>query len=208
MKSEQPAGPVRLSVNTVVDGCWFASGEELPYNNAAAVPPALQPFLVTAEPDEPPGPHALNLKPGIVYNIDDRGAILSRAGRRAAAQLAGEASWQAQTEEEAIAAGTLDPETEAALQQEHDLYIGAQLKAAEIRARDRDAAVAAAQAEADGAEQKPAAIYVKRSGAWRRAERARLRPGESIYARQPSGEGWAVGVVDANGGLPPQEVIL
>ena len=33
------------------------------------------------------------------------------------------------------------------------------------------------------------------------AERARLRPGESIYARQPSGEGWAVGVVDANGGL-------
>jgi hypothetical protein len=79
--------------------------------------------------------------------------------------------------------------------------IGAQLKAAEIRARDRDAAVAAAQAEADGAEQKPAVIYVKRGGASRRAERARLRPGESIYARQPSGEGWAVGVVDANGGL-------
>jgi hypothetical protein len=44
MKSEQPAGPVRLSVNTVVDGCWFASGEELPYNNAAAVPPRIAAF--------------------------------------------------------------------------------------------------------------------------------------------------------------------
>ena len=38
MKTEQPAGPVRLSVNTIVDGRWFAAGEALPNKDAAAVP--------------------------------------------------------------------------------------------------------------------------------------------------------------------------
>ena len=70
---------------------------------------------------------------------------------------------QAQAEEEAIAASTLDAETAAILQEKHDVDVALQIRAAEIRRRDADAAVTAAQNEGAGAEQKPPAIYVKRA---------------------------------------------
>ena len=59
-------------------------------------------------------------EPGVTYNVDDRGAIITRAGARQAARLAGEAAAQQQAEEEAIAAGTPDEATEALLRGEHE----------------------------------------------------------------------------------------
>jgi hypothetical protein len=201
--------PVAFSVNIIVPVAGFEgsrfikAGEPPPYCDISEVPEQLKGFIAGDEDAESQGPPGGLFELNTIYNVSPEGAILSRAGRRTAAQLAGEASWQAQAEKEAIAAVTLDPETEATFQQEHDLRIGVALKTAEIRARDADAAVAAAQAEAAGAEQKPAAIYVKRGGAWMHAERARLRPGEPVFVKEPSGAWAAVGTVNSTGGLPP-----
>jgi short subunit dehydrogenase len=151
---------------------------------SASTPPLpehLKPYLSNEE-EAPAGPkeRILNFEPNTTYLLHPDG---SRSHNRAisgqAAALAADAFLQAQAEEKAEAANELPPETAAALEAAHDRAIGIALKAAEIADRNKDAAVEAAQAEANGAEQKAAVIYVKR-GAWRRAERTRLRPGESI----------------------------
>ena len=208
MKTEKPADPVRLKVNCVIDGRWFGAGERLPFANEAAVPASLKPFIAVDEPDEPQGPPRLNYEAGRVYDIDTTGHILSRHGRRDASALAANAALQAAAEDAAEAAGALDAETAAILQEKHDVDVALQIKTAEIRARDADAVIAA-QDEGAGAEQKAAdPLYVRRGGAWMHAERARLRPGEPVFVKRPTGAWEAVGAVDASGGLPPPEVIL
>ena len=101
------------------------------------------------------------------------------------------------------AARPLDPETAAILQEKHDVDVALQIKTAEIRARDADAVIAA-QDEGAGAEQKPAAtFFVKRGAVFMHAGKAKLRPGEQVFVKEPSGA-WAVaGTTDINGGLPP-----
>ena len=61
------------------------------------------------------------------------------------------------------------------MQEQHDIAVALQIKELEIRDRDADALVTAAQGEGAGdAEEKSAALfYVRRGGAWMRAERAR-----------------------------------
>ena len=148
-------------------------------------------------------------EPGVTYNVDDRGAIITRAGARQAARLAGEAAAQQQAEEEAIAAGTPDEATEALLRGEHEYHISGQILAAEIRARNADAVTAAQEAAAREAEPaKPPAFFVKRGALFMHTAKAKLRVGEEIFTRQPNGQWWVGGLVDVNGGLPPpQEVI-
>ena len=207
MKTEQPAGPVRLSVNTVVEGRWFAAGAELPFRASGDVPEPLRPFIAVDEPEEPPGPASLNFQPNRIYAVDPEGAILSRQGRREAAQLAGEAAWQAQAEAEAEA---VDEQTAAAMkiaQEEHEFRISGDILSAQIKDRDAGAAVTAAQQKAD-AEEKPAVLYVRRGGAWMHADRAKLRPGEPVFLKEPSGAWAAVGTVNSTGGLPlPPEIL-
>jgi hypothetical protein len=204
---------IRLSVNTVVDGRWFAAGERLPYKDAAAVPPALQPFVISeddADDAGPSGPPTLNFQPGRVYDVNPEGAIITRHGRREAARLAGEAAAQAQAEADAEAAGELPPETQAALEDAHAVSIGLQIKAAEIAQARRDDLEEAIRLEAlrAGEPAKPAEFHVKRGSVYRRAGDVRLRPGEQLFTRQPNGQWWVAGLVDATGSLPPTETIL
>jgi hypothetical protein len=137
-------------------------------------------------------------EPGVTYDVDDRGAILTRHARRQAAQLAGAAYAQQQAEEEATAAGTLDPETEAILRGEHEFHVSGQVLSAEIRARNADAVIATQDAE----QKPPAPLYVLRGSIYRRTAAAKLRPGEQLFAKESSGAWAAVGVVDTNAGLP------
>ena len=69
------------------------------------------------------------------------------------------------------------------MQEQHDIAVALQIKELEIRDRDADALVTAAQGEGAGdAEEKSAALfYVRRGGAWMRAERAWTRPGHRFY---------------------------
>jgi hypothetical protein len=111
-------------------------------------------------------------------------------------------------EEEARAAGALDPETEALLRAEHEHHISGQILAAEIKARNADAVIAAQGEGAGDAEEKPAAtLFVRRGAIFRRAEEAKLRPGEPGFVKEPSGAWAAVGLVDANAGLPEVTIL-
>ena len=195
MKTEPPAGaatnsPITLSTNCVIEGKFFAAGEPIPFANEAAVPASLKPFITEPAEPESTGPPGGVFQPDIVYRTDDTGAILSRGGRRQAAQLA-----HAVAAQEARAAGTLDPETEALLRGEHEYHISGQILTAEIKARNADAAIEAAPT-------KPPAFFVKRGALFMRTTKAKLRAGEEIFTRQPNGQWRVAGIVDASGSLP------
>jgi hypothetical protein len=150
----------------------------------------------------------ISIPASIAYSVNAEGAILTRAGRREAAKLAATIAAQERAEAEVEAAGKLPRETLEAIQAEHDKHIALQIKAAEVRARNRDAAVIAAQEAAVAAERPAAKLYVRRGAVFRKAEEARLRPGETVYQRQPGGDWWAAGLVDSSGALPPEEIRL
>jgi hypothetical protein len=209
-KPEQPPAPVVLTTDAIIAGRFYQAGDALPFTSAAGLPAPLKPFVISEDDGaEPPGPPGIRFEPGVIYNIDDRGAILTRAGAREAARLAGEAAWQQQAEEEALRQGEPPPETIAAPQDEHDKHIGLQIKAAEVAQARIDATYAQAQeaAEREAEPVEPQAFHVKRGAVYRKAEEVRLRPGETVYQRQPSGEWWAAGQVDANGGLPEVTIL-
>jgi hypothetical protein len=54
---------------------------------------------------------------------------------------------------------------------------------------------------------KVAQLYVRRGGEWGRVQNSKLKIGEHVFVRRENGQMESVGVVDSNGGLPPQEII-
>ena len=144
------------------------------------------------------------------YAVDPEGAILSQHGRREAARLAGAAAAQEWAEEEALRQGELPKETLEALQAAHDTQIGIALATAASAERTRNAGITAAQEAAarEAEPAKPLAFFVRRGGEWGRIERSKLKPGEHVFTKRPNGQMQTVGVVDAIGQAPPEEMIL
>ena len=185
MKTEQTAGPVRLSVNTVVDGRWFAAGEALPYASEAGLPAVLKPFIASGAE--------------LLPDPSDRDIYLSNQARRQARRLeaiAEEKEWAEQQASE-----PLPPDVAAALQDSHDRYIGEAL----AQAKHNQSAIDNAH-EAIAAAAEPTQYFVRRGGEWARSQNARLKPGESVFVRRPNGEMEAAGIVDSRGQLPPEEI--
>ena len=225
MKTEQPAAagdteaprPIVLSVNTIIHvggfqgSQFFAAGSETPFRSIDEVPAPLRAFVVTPGDSLPEAAEERfgSFEPNVTYSLNSDGSR-GRAIRRQVAELSSARAEQESAERAAEAEAEAWPlGAKEALEAAHDARIATQIKTLEIRDRDRDAAIAAAQAEAGGAEEKPAAmLYVKRGGVWAHAEKAKLRPAEQVFVKEPSGAWAAVGVVDATGALPPPEVIL
>ena len=221
--TEQPAGasdtegaqPITFTENVLLDGRdpyadrLVRAGEPSPFRSIDEVPESLRGLVAPAEPLETAGSEErfANYQPNTVYLLNSDGSR-GRALRRQVGQLAANASFQEAAEREVEIANKLPRETLEAIQAEHDKHIALQIKAAEVRARNRDAAVIAAQ-EAAVAGERPAATYhVKRGAVYRKAAEARLRVGETLFQRQPSGDWWAAGQVDSNGALPPPPEVI
>jgi hypothetical protein len=220
MKPEQPAAaatssPIVLSLDTIIQtgdftgSRLFRRGEPTPYRNISEVPAPLRGFIVTPGDSLPEAAEERfsSFEPNVSYLMHTDGSR-GRAIRRVAGQLAAADSFQAWAEEQASA-----PPDEALasalaiVQEQHDIAVALQIKELEIRDRDKDAAIAAAQ-EAAVAEEKPAAtLFVRRGAIFRRAEEAKLRPGEPVFVKEPSGAWAAVGLVDANAGLPEVTIL-
>src|SRR6476620_11183939 len=113
----------------------------------------------------------------------------SRRRHRAARRLAATAAYEDLAIEEMNR--PLPEETAAALQDQHDKSIGLALAQAEANRRLVDAAYEQAARAAE-----PPQLYVRRGGAWGRVERAKLKPGEHVFALRPTGEYETVGVVN------------
>ncbi len=179
--------PVILTANCIIGGAFFPAGNELPFKDEGEVPISLKPFIATAEAPAPEpvqrniyGPPPLAIK-----------RQLHRLEKGIALQEAAEAE----------ASEPLRRNLAAALEAEHDTAIGAAKAQARFNQDVIDAAHAAAQAP------EPLQRYVKRGGAWGRVQNSKLKPGEHVFVKRENGEYETVGVVDATGGLPPEEII-
>jgi hypothetical protein len=220
MKTEPPAGatgrPIVLSIDAIIQtgdftgSRLFRRGEPTPYRDLSEVPGPLRGFVVTPGDSLPEAAEERfgSFEPNVSYSMHSDGSR-GRAIRRVAGQLAAADSFQQWAEEQASA-----PPDEALasalaiVQEQHDIAVALQIKELEIRDRDAAAAIAAAEAEAGGAEEKPAVmLYVRRGGVWAHAEKAKLRPAEQVFVKEPSGEWAVIGVVDANGGLPEVTIL-
>jgi hypothetical protein len=119
--------------------------------------------------------------------------------------LAAQAAAHEYAEAQAEAAVTLDPETAAVLQDQHAAATGRAIKQAEVNQRLREDAYEQLKKEEAG---KAIEHFVRRGAVHKRCDATRLRPGEQYFAKRASG-GWEfVGVINANGELPEQEIQL
>jgi hypothetical protein len=226
MKTKQPAGagdteatrPIVFSENVIVptggfEGSRFVrAGDPSPYRDPSEVPAPLRGFIVTPGDSLPEAAEERfgTYEPNVTYSMHSDGSR-GRAIRRQVAELSSARAEQEWAERAAEAeAEAWPPGAKEALAAEHDARIAVQIKSLEIRDRDRDAAIAAAQeaAEREAEPAKPAEFFVKRGAVFMHAEKAKLRPGEQVFTRQPNGQWWTVGTTDINAALPPQGVIL
>ena len=151
----------------------------------------------------------MSFQPGAVYGVDPDGHIVSRTGARQGARMAGEAAAHDLAVEEAVAAGELDEATAGALEDAHQRRIGLELAQTQASAKCSAVAVeeslrteveaedaVARQQEAKPVE--PGPRFVRR-GEWARVERARLKPGEKLYARWADGSCIVIGNVPLEG---------
>ena len=178
--------PIILSVNCIHDGQFYRAGVALPFENENALPESLKAFIATG--------NETSFDPA----ERDIYADLPRNTRRQVRRLEMQAAHQEFAEQ--VAAEPLREDVQAVLEAEHDIAIGRAKAQAQFNQDAVDAAHAAAQPA------QPRQLFVKRGGEMGYVERCRLKPGELIFARMPSGEYETVGCVDSRGELPPPEV--
>ena len=189
MSEPNPAEPLMLSVNAIINGTFFSAGTPLPFGSESELPESLRPFLATAAapPPEPP-----------VRNIYDMSPLVRRQARR----LEMHAAHQEFAEQ--VASEPLREDVAAVLEAEHDTAIGRAKAEAEYHQRLSDGIYKQLEEEAAA---KVAQLYVRRGGEWGRVQNSKLKIGEHVFVRRENGQMESVGVVDATGGLPPQEII-
>jgi hypothetical protein len=201
-KTTQPPGPIRISTNTILNGRFYNRGEPLPVASAADLPDNLKPLVVTEpeaeeEPNEPRG----SFETGVVYEMTSDGR-LGRAVRRQAAVMEAAAQEDEWIEEQMDA--PLPPQIAESLQEAHESSVARQAaQAAADTARADQASDAAAAAS------EPPRLYVKRgSRHYAPADKARLKPGEPVYVRQPEGGLECIGTTDSKAELPDLPITL
>jgi hypothetical protein len=191
MKNEQPAAePIVLRENCIINGKFYAAGEPLPYDREEDLPAALKPLIAG-----PGAPAPFQPSERDIYNN------LPRSLRRQARMLEHAVAYEDQ--EIAQMNKPLPPETAAAIEDAHTRSIALQKAQAEYNGKLLDAAYEQAAAAAQ-----PPPLYVRRGGEWGRVARAKLKPGEHVFALRPNGEYETIGVVDSRGEPPPPEVII
>ena len=197
----EPPAPIRLSENTIWEGKFYVAGDPLPFERAEDLPENLRPLVVTGEPEEPDDQPRGAFQLNTAYQVTSDGR-LGRQVQRQIAQMEAEAEEEEWLEEEA--SRPLPPEVAESLQQDHEAHVGlqaAQMAAAARRADDiADAAIAA---------QEPPRLYVKRGGRhYAPAHKARLKPGEPVFTRQPDGSFECIGETDGRCELPDLPIII
>jgi hypothetical protein len=206
-KTTAPPTLVRISDNTIIDGKFYARGEALPFDRAEDLPENLRPLVVTGEPEaeepsQPRGSFQLNTP----YGVDEDGRLTRALRRKVDREVAELEAKNAENEwlEEQVATSELSPELAAALQEEHDAAIGhakAQAAADANRSDELADSVIAAQ-------EQPTLFVRRGTRHYANALKARLKPGEDVFIRQPDGHFHCVGTTDGHGELPDLPIEL
>jgi hypothetical protein len=179
---EQPAGPVVLSANVLVDGRFIPAGDATPFTEQS-LPPHLREYLASGQEDfyhpstrnyyHQPGPE---LGAGVIYQ-GTGGQWTRREAARAAAGL----QEQIYAEQEAERDQQLPAETQEVLETEHSRRIDKLKAQASYNQKIADGVYEREEAEASAKETQ---FYVRRGGEMARVERAKLKPGESTFVRR------------------------
>jgi hypothetical protein len=203
MPTEQPEArqPIRLSENCIINSQFVVAGHPLPVASVEELPSNLQALVVTGEPEpEEPGETRGNYDLNTVYRVTDDDRLGKRLQRQAA-KLEAAAEEQDWIEEQMDA--PLPPEVAEALEAAHGSDIAKQAAQAAAEAERADAI---SDAVAESLE--PPTLYVKRGGRhYAPAHRARTKPGEPVFMREPDGSFEFVGTTDSAGGLPNTPII-
>jgi hypothetical protein len=200
-KQTEPPPAIRISTNTILGNKFFKAYEPLPFARAEDLPENLRPLVVTGEPEpEEPNIPRGNFETGVIYEMTDDGRLgraLRRKVERQVAELEA-AAQEAEWIEDELAAAELPPEVADSLQAAHDDAIAFAKAQAEVDARRADEI-----ADAAIAAQEPVQMYVRRGDRhYAPAGSARLKPGEDVFIRQPSGRFHCIGTTDGHSQLP------
>jgi hypothetical protein len=208
IKSEQASEPLRLRENVIIDGRFYSAGSPVPFASEVELPESLKHLIATG--DEPPFyTHSERLiydgrsdlgEPATLYKFLDGQGI---GVRRQAMQVSAGLQEQVFAEQAVEASNKLPPETEEALAAAHSRHIG--LERAQLQ-YDRDAIDRAYESATQEAESRTVVFHVKRGAVYVRYEKTKLKPGETVYTKQPNGEMWAAGIIDAEGQPPDSEI--
>jgi hypothetical protein len=205
-KANEPPAIVRISTNTILGNRFFNAYEPLPVASVEDLPENLRPLVVTSEPEaEEPNVARGSFQTGVIYEMTEDGRlgrIHKRKVERQVAELEAAAQEDEWIEEQLDA--PLPPEIAESLQEEHEDAVAlakAQL-AADARRSDEASDAAATAAE-------PPQLYVKRGVRhYAPAHKARLKPDEPVFVRQPEGHFECIGQTDGNAQLPDIPISL
>ena len=180
---------------------FIVAGQDSPYRSLDEVPINLRGVIASGEPEpQEPNEARANFQTGVVYELTDDnrlGRALRRKVERQVRGLQAENAFEEQLEEQA-ANEELPPEIVADLEQSHAAAVG--LEAAQ-RAAEAQAADALSDDVAESLE--PPELFVQRPGRhYQSALKAKLKPGENVYVREPDGSYEFIGTCDSMGGLP------
>ena len=205
-KQTTPAAPIRISDNLIMDGKFFNRYEPLPVERVEDLPEHIRPLLVSGpdpeeserQPDD--GPRNIAFQLNTPYGVDEDGRLTRAHQCKVDREVAQLEAKNAQEEwlEDTLANSELPPEIVADLQAKHEDAIGFAKAQAEVDANRADEV-----ADAVIAEQELVQMYVKRgSRHYAPVGTARLKAGDPVFIRQPSGRFHFVGEVDGDGQLP------
>jgi hypothetical protein len=212
-QTTEPPAPIRISDNTVLNGKFYARYEPLPVERIEDLPEILRPLVVwgdlekeeAEEPDDSQ-PRNVMFKMNELYQVDPDGRLGRQVQRRVQRQIsqmeadAQESDWI----EDAVNASELPPEIAEDLQAKHDDAVAFAKAQAQVDANRADEL-----ADSIIAEQAPVPLFVRKgSRHYAQANKTRLKPGEPVFVRQPSGRFECIGEVDGDCQLPDPPTIV
>ena len=204
--TEPSAKPIRISDNTVFNGKFYNRYEPLPVERVEDLPEILRPLVVSDVPEDEgegqpdDGPRNIAFQLNTPYGVDKDGRLTRAHQRKVDREVAELEAKNAQQEwiEDELASAELPPEIAEDLQAKHDDAVAFAKAQAEVDARRADEV-----ADAAIAAQEPVQMYVRRGDRhYAPAGSARLKPGEDVFVRQPSGRFHCIGTTDGHAELP------
>jgi MoxR-like ATPase len=189
-EASEPPPAVILTANAIIDGKFIRAGDPLPYEREEDLPEAMKAFIASGNEAPPFNPAERD-----IYSMHP-------AARRAVRKLEMQAAHKEFAEQ--IASAPLPEDVQAALEDSHNITIGRAKAQAEYNAKLTDDVYKQLEEEAAA---KVIQFFVRRGGEWGKVQNAKLKPGEHVFVRRENDQMEAVGVVNSNGGLPPQEII-
>ena len=206
-QATEPPAVIRISTNTIIGNKFYVAGAALPFERAEDMPPALQPLVMTDEPETDAEENTArgSFEMGVPYEMTPDGRLgraLRRQVERQVADLEAENEFE-ESLEQAAADAELPAEIAQDLQEANAADVARQ--AAQLGA---DARTSDDIADAAAADLEPVELFVRRgSRHYTSINKARLRAAEPVFLKNTDGTYEAFDICDSRGQPPTPSTI-